>query len=153
MDKNIRLFLGRLYVITVAALIAGSQFILLIRHQGDFKTFWGSAFTLSLMVLILMIQIASQIFENRRNTTSEEFEAASLFNFYSFGKIIFINHIRFYLMISALLILGAQITLMITSYIDRESIISALLGTSAMMTLVVSLLMSQIQENKSFKEH
>lgn len=152
LNQKFRFFNGRLLAIIITLFLIGIEIILIYEHQQrDFHELLGHWIWFLLACSILVGQIFSQATENRRNITLDEFHSASIVKLPFLSKITQISLKRFIFMALTTIVLSSQVTLLIINILEKEALVSPILGISAMASLLVFQWIAQKNENERNK--
>lgn len=137
MQQSIRIFNWRLWVIMFSLLICGINLSLLTNTYLQNEDFFGNILAIMIFLGIILMQIISQLYENRLKITPDEFYSASIVKIGYFSQTVTFYFSKLILMGIIFLILGSQSTQFILNIVNGDSLLFALLGCIAMLTWLV----------------
>ncbi len=148
MTKKMRVFHARLILMCLAMFMLGIQVILWIQDFWSAQASFPHILTILVMLFIWISQLLSQLIENQRHTTQKEFRSASILQIDFLDREWYLPANRLLLLLLASALLGGQISSLWLAVFWSESILTSLLGTTAMLTLLIYLIFTQIHEDK-----
>ncbi|MCU0445177.1 MAG: hypothetical protein MUE85_09675 [Microscillaceae bacterium] len=147
-----RIFKGRFLSMGIALGIIGIQLTLGLENWFNRNDFSGNLITLLVFVLYFLLQWISQNIENQRQTTTEEFKSGSIVKSNYLSKAMLISYWRLSTILGATFVLGMQMAQMYWNWLNRDSILFALLGTMAMISLIIIQAIAQSNENRKITQ-
>jgi hypothetical protein len=143
-----RIFKGRFLSMGVALGVIGIQLTLLIENWLNRNDLSGNLITLAVFLAYFLLQLVSQNIENQRQTTIEEFKSGSIIKNNYLSKAMSISHLRLWTILGATFVLGMQIAQIYWNWLNEDSTLFAILGTMAMVSLIIIQIIAQSNENR-----